>query len=425
MRHQVRLSAVAASVAVVTLIVAGCGATGTTPVESTPGASNSATPVKPVVIDEEEWFREIRLEDWATNGGDTAVMQAVLHRIQKATDNRENPQWFDTVIGPGPGNWITEWTTVAQQALEKADAANSRGDSRTARSHYRAASLYFTVAAYPQHRESAREEKAYGKAKAAYEKAARLGDTDFERLRVPFEGGTLEAFLHLPKGDGPFPVVVISGGIDFAKTENAMLFEKYLAPAGIAMVSLDNAGFGDSQDWPADRPDMDRLYSAVIDMVRTDQRIDAERIGAVGQSYGGNTVGRLAFTDERVKAVVSVCGPVHQALDAGTEFIGNLPPQPRAALAARYNVPVENTERLAQLAGKASLVNQGYVGKVRTDTPILVLTTADDPFAPVDDIKRLAASSAHGQVKITGGHGHCPLLKDRNPPVADWLKRNL
>jgi esterase FrsA len=170
---------------------------------------------------------------------------------------------------------------------------------------------------------------------------------------------------------------------------------------------------------------MDRLYSAVIDTLRTDQRIDAKRIGAMGQSYGGNTVGRLAFTDERVKAVVSVCGPVHKFLNGGTAFVDNLTPQARAALAARYNVPVEDTERIAQLLEKASLVNQGFVGKVRTDTPILALTNADDPFAPVEDLERLAASLTDGEVKIIEGSGHCPLVKDRNPPVADWFERNL
>jgi esterase FrsA len=417
MRHQVRLSAVAASLAVL-LIVAGCGATED---ESAPGPP-AGTPVE---IDEEEWFREIRLEDWTTHGGDPAVMRTVLHRIQKATSKRENPQWSDTVIEPGPGNWITEWTTAADEAMSKADTARSDGDSPTARSQYRAAAVYFTVAAYPQHRETAREADAFRMAKDSYENAARLGGWDFERLQVPLEGGTFEAFLHLPTGTGPFPVVITSGGIDFAKTENAMLFEKHLAPAGIAMVSLDNAGFGDSQAWPADRPDMDRLYSAVIDTLHTDQRIDAKRIGALGQSYGGNTVGRLAFTDKRVKVVVSVCGPVHEALNSGTAFIDNLPPQALAALAARFNVPAEDAERMAQLTKKASLVNQGFVGKVRTDTPILALANADDPFAPISDLKRLAASSADGEVKIIEGHGHCPLVRDRNPAAADWLKRHL
>ncbi|MGP3930449.1 alpha/beta fold hydrolase [Nonomuraea sp. KM88] len=414
MRHQVRLSTMAASVAVVTLAVAGCGAAGTPAgegrAESSTGSSRSAAPVEAVEIDEEKWFREIRLEDWAANGGDPAVMQAVLRRIQESTDERENAQWFDTVIEPGPGNWITEWTTVGKEALGKADAARAGGDSRAARDWYRAASIYFTVAAYPQHRESAHEEDAYRRAKDAYEKAARLGDSGFERLRVPLEGGTFEAFLHLPKGDGPFPVVLSTGGIDVAKTQNRPLFDRHLAPAGIAMVSFDNAGFGDSKDWPADHPAMDRLHSAVVDRLREHDLIDAKRIGAVGVSYGGNTVGRLAFTDERVKAVVSVCGPVHQALDAGLEFIDNLPPQPRAALAARLDVPVGNTERLAQLVRRTSLVNQGYVGKQRTDTRSWWWPRRMTPS------RRSATSS--------GSPPHPPTARSRSPAAMDTARRS-
>ena len=172
MRHQVRLSAVAASVAAV-LVVAGCGAT-ETPVEE--GA--------PVEIVEEEWFREIRLADWTTHGGDPAVMRTVLHRIQKATGKRENPQWSDTAIEPGPGNWITEWTTAADEAMSKADTARSDGDSHTARSQYRAAAVYFTEAAYPQHRETAREADAFRMAKDAYENAAR-SRRDHWRAEMP------------------------------------------------------------------------------------------------------------------------------------------------------------------------------------------------------------------------------------------------
>jgi esterase FrsA len=429
MRHQKRRWAVTAFVAVVTAVAAGCGATGTPDTDAGVGpsaaASGSAAPVEALALDEEKWFREVRLEDWTTHGGDPAVMAAVLHRIQQATGEREDPERFDTVTGAGAGNWLTEWTTAAEEASSKAEAARSGGDSRAALNQYRQASLYFTVAAYPQHRETAEEDEAFRQGKDAYEKAARLAGWNFERLQVPLEGGTFEAFLHLPAGDGPFPVVITAGGVDFSKTENAMLFEEFLAPAGTAMVTFDNAGFGDSKDWPADRPDTDRLYSAIIDVLLTDQRIDAERIGAMGQSYGGNSAARLAFTDERVKAVASVCGPVHESMIIGIPFVENLPPQPRATLSARYNVAVEDTERIAQLLGEASLVSQGLVGTVRTDTPILALSNADDPFAPVEDLERLAASSTAGEVEVVEGHGHCPLIRDRNPVVADWFERVL
>lgn len=428
MRHQVRLSTLAVSVAAA-LALAGCGGPGNpfddnAPAPS-PGTAGTTTASAPIELEEKRWFREVRLEDWEYHGGDPEVMRTVLHQIQTATGERENAEWSDTVIEPGPGNWITEWTAAAEEALSAAAAAEADNDTREARSRYRAAAVYSTVAAYPQHRESAREAEAFRMAKDAYEKAARLSGWGFERLQIPLEGGSFEAFLHLPQGEGPFPVVITSGGIDFAKTENARFFEDHLAPAGTAMVTIDNAGFGDSQPWPADRPDMDRLYSAVVDVLLADDRIDPERIGVLGQSYGGNTVGRLAFTDERVKAVVSVCGPVHETLNSGTAFIEGLTPQARAALAARFDVPAKDAERIAQLTADASLVNQGFVGKVTTDTPILALGNTGDPFAPESDLRRLAASSTDGEVQVLEGEGHCPLVKDRNPVAADWLEEHL
>ncbi|MEW9519691.1 alpha/beta fold hydrolase [Streptomyces tubercidicus] len=423
--HQPRAAAL---VVVLGLAVAGC-ATGTPTGGRSPAAASadngSSHSGEPVEIDEREWFRDIRLDGWEAQGGDPAVMNAVLHRLKNATGKRENPEWFDTVIAPGAGNWVTEWGAAGRRAVREADAAQARGDTSAVRKRSLEASLYYTLAAYPEHRESAREKAAYRKAKAAYERAAGLTEAGVQRLRIPFEGGVLETYLHLPKGNGPFPVVITSGGIDVARTSHFTLFEKYLAPSGIAMVALDNAGFGDSRAWPADRPDTDRLYSAVVDRLRTHQRIDPERIGAMGASYGGNTVGRLAFTDKRVRAVVSVCGPVHQALDKGPGFIENLPPMTRAALAARYGVPAEDTERLAQIARKASLVNQKLVGTTRTDTPILAINTPDDPLAPVSDIKRLVASSADGELKITGGSGHCPPLEERYAAARSWFERKL
>ncbi|MET7802184.1 alpha/beta hydrolase [Streptomyces decoyicus] len=89
------------------------------------------------------------------------------------------------------------------------------------------------------------------------------------------------------------------------------------------------------------------------------------------------------------------------------------PLDPTTSRTLRRGVPAEDTERLARIARKASLVNQKLVGTTRTDTPILAIHTPDDPLAPVSDIKRLVASSSDGELKITDGSGHCPPLKER------------
>lgn len=52
-------------------------------------------------------------------------------------------------------------------------------------------------------------------------------------------GSPVTAFLHMPKGDGPFPTVLMCGGTDAMQTDYYTLYERYFAPRGIAMLTLD------------------------------------------------------------------------------------------------------------------------------------------------------------------------------------------
>ncbi len=44
-------------------------------------------------------------------------------------------------------------------------------------------------------------------------------------------------FLRMPKGDGPFPTVLMCGGLDAMQTDYYSLYERYFAPRGIAMLT--------------------------------------------------------------------------------------------------------------------------------------------------------------------------------------------
>ncbi len=51
-------------------------------------------------------------------------------------------------------------------------------------------------------------------------------------------GSPVTAFLHMPKGDGPFPTV-LAAALDAMQTDYWLtLYERY-APRGIAMLTLD------------------------------------------------------------------------------------------------------------------------------------------------------------------------------------------
>ena len=53
----------------------------------------------------------------------------------------------------------------------------------------------------------------------------------------------------MPKGDGPFPTVLMCGGLDAMQTDYYSLYERYFAPRGIAMLTIDMPSVGFSSKW--------------------------------------------------------------------------------------------------------------------------------------------------------------------------------
>ena len=69
-------------------------------------------------------------------------------------------------------------------------------------------------------------------------------------------GAPITGFLHMPKGDGPFPTVLMCGGLDAMQTDYYSLYERYFAPRGIAMLTIDmpSVGFHQMEAHPGLQP---------------------------------------------------------------------------------------------------------------------------------------------------------------------------
>ena len=100
----------------------------------------------------------------------------------------------------------------------------------------------------------------------AFRKAAALSDPAIECVRFPYDGKTVHAYLALPKGVRPAPVVLAIGGLDSYKEywcERAAEFLK----AGLGVLCLDMPGTGESPikiDVGAEK-----MYSSAIDYLLT------------------------------------------------------------------------------------------------------------------------------------------------------------
>lgn len=101
----------------------------------------------------------------------------------------------------------------------------------------------------------------------------------------------LAATFVLPAGPGPHPAVVLVSGRGCSTRTSLDGFERFLARHGVAALSYDKRGAGESSGDCA-RFTFDDLVGdavAVLDFVRSDARIDADRVGLKGGSAGAWT----------------------------------------------------------------------------------------------------------------------------------------
>jgi pimeloyl-ACP methyl ester carboxylesterase len=125
-------------------------------------------------------------------------------------------------------------------------------------------------------------------------------------------GGELASgFLALPKGDGPFPVVVTAPGLgEGGDTSQGSFF----VPQGYALLALDEPSLAfslaDAQGAIANYVQYGIQERRALDLLETMPEIDARRIGFMGFSNGAIVGALLAGVDERVKAYVLMGVPL-------------------------------------------------------------------------------------------------------------------
>jgi len=129
----------------------------------------------------------------------------------------------------------------------------------------------------------------------------------YETLFYPHDGLKLEAYLYVPDGNGPFPMVVYNHGSAEAGKERdewpAPYIARLLVPAGYALLVPERRGYGKSEgntfaeDIGQDRGPrfVERLraegrdVNAAVDFVlkRPNPKIDPQRVVNMGYSFGG------------------------------------------------------------------------------------------------------------------------------------------
>jgi esterase FrsA len=366
------------------------------------------------------WYRDIRTSLWAFQGADAADQSYVLERIATTAGERTDPALVDTMIAFGPGHWVYEWSDLAAKFEANASKFEQAGDKAAARDAFAHAATLYAIASFPDL--TAEEAEAYVLSKAAFERAGSLLPTPLESLDIPFRDGRIRAYIRFPDAvTGPLPVVVASGGIDVYRSAFWSLGSR-LADAGIATVTFDIEGTGDSAQWPM-TPALHEVNNAVVDALIADERFDRQRIGLYGQSFGGNpAVKTAALRPGDIAAVANVCGPVHIAFKLEPEELALVQPVTVDILERRLGTPDGDLEALVEAGSGFSLKDQGLLGGATILVPILSINRPGDIIALPADLDLVTSSSTGGQTVLIGeGSDHCPPWEEAIVLVVDWF----
>lgn len=188
--------------------------------------------------------------------------------------------------------WVAAFTAIAKPYADKGYQAEKSGNKHEAKNNFLKAYQYYRIARYPTINSDVKK-IAYKKSQQMLFKASQYFDVPIQRVEIPFngrkgEGNKIVAYLRIPKIDNtPFPLLFTCGGIDGFKEEGLVSenVNDLALQNGLATLTIDGPGVGDSPVKGSE--DAERLFGAVFDWIDTQEKLDSDRVGFWGFSFGG------------------------------------------------------------------------------------------------------------------------------------------
>jgi len=324
---------------------------------------------------------------------------------------------------PASPEWIQEFTKVGDIAFKEAETAEMNKNKKEAHKKYELASHFFYMARWP-HMFSKESTEAFKKHVIAYRKAGAYLNPPIQELKVPYDGKTIVAHLRLPSSDKPLPLIVFSPGIDDWKGEMNDFINPMLK-AGFATLVVDLPGTGESEYRLA--PGSHKVFTAAINFIKKNPKINADKIGFYGLSGGGYFATAMALTNPNVKASVNIGGPVHYSFTK--QWLEETPKSVYATItrcAGLSDKKIGHDQVLKEMA-KISLAEQGLVNPSTQKAPLLTINGEQDFIAHRGEYRFLDEKGINQDTLIFENDGHvAPAHFDIHIPFSiNWLKKKM
>jgi 2,6-dihydroxypseudooxynicotine hydrolase len=312
-------------------------------------------------------------------------------------------------------DWLDAWCANGDVHRGLAEEAEARGRTLSAGEAWVRAALSYHFAKFVWMLDMERYRASADRAVRALRQAHRLLDPNAERIEVPFESGTMVGNLRRPAGAGRPPLVFLLPGLDSTK-EEFFHWENVFLARGMATLSLDGPGQGETGYHTHLRPDYEVGPKAMLNHLATRTDLDLDRVGAVGVSLGGYYAPRTAAFEPRIKAVCAIGGP-----HTFGEFFDERPSISRETFV--HHSGAGSVEEAKAIADRLTLA--GVLPKVTQ--PFLVIFGKLDRLIPYQQAERVAAEAPNAElVMYPDGNHVCNNLPYRYRPLAgDWMAERL
>jgi dipeptidyl aminopeptidase/acylaminoacyl peptidase len=220
----------------------------------------------------------------------------------------------------------------------------------------------------------------------------------------------IPGFAYLPKGDGPFPVVIwVHGGPEsqFRPSFNSVV-QMWVTQLGVAVLAPNVRGsLGYGKSWLSLddgrlREDSVRDIGALLDYIEEVPELDASRVAVFGASYGGYmALASAVHYSDRLVAAVDRAG-----ISNFVTYLENTQGYRRDL--RRYEYGDERDPEMRAFLESISPLNN--VDKI--DIPLLIVQGQNDPVVPVTESSQMVqALRDRGQTvwymnALNEGHGY-------------------
>ena len=333
---------------------------------------------------------------YIATGVDPNDMQRLVKRIE---------HWSD---------WCSIWSDEALKHELHGNREKDLNRHLTASESWLRAAIYYHYAKHLFGADPQQFEVAQTNMLKCYSLAAQDAKTPLKKLKIPYKDDFIFAYLRTPSPQQgqTFPVAIILPGLDACK-EELHTWSNAFIDRGLATITLDGPGQGESAKHFPISLDWGGVMGAVIDALSAHPEVDANRVGVVGQSLGAFYSPLSAALEPRLKACISNCGPF--------DFGPVLPQMPMVSQDLfRIRSHLSTLKQALEFAHELTLKSKAQ----SIACPTLIVFGAGDKIIPVSEgqlLKQAITSKAELVIYEEGNHVCFNIPYKFRPLTADWF----